>query len=306
MLEFGRGASESYMSLFPPLLTPAVWESKGNVPALTRLLAAYATKSPQTVSASLNPVLGVFQKLISSKSNDVYGFQLLTALLESLGPEAMKDSIQPAFNVLLMRLQTGKTIRYTRHFSLFLAYFAGKHGDAALAAVLDGIQPGLRAMVVKQVWLQCVLKESMFNRSDTKTMVVGLTAVMRGQGQEWPTVAVAVLKLLKDSVMAGDKDLKDDAPAEVEVTFDSHFSKLHHAAKKATDYFPQTPDVAAPFAALLGEMGAGAGAAGAIRDEIGKVQGWDVGEGEKVMQQLIQRYGVRLGSQTRPNAVKGQ
>ena len=135
----------------------------------------------------------------------------------------------------------------------------------------------------------------MFNRSDTKTMVVGLTAVMSSEVLGWPTVATAVLKLLKDSVMAGDKELKDEAPAEAEVTFDSHFSKLHHAAKKATDYFPQTPDAAAPFAALLTEMAGGTGATTMIREEMGKVQGWEQGEGEKVMEVMVQKYGVRLG-----------
>ena len=47
LLEYRPGDSglgEAYTMLFTPLLTPSLWERKGNVPALTRLLQAYVTK----------------------------------------------------------------------------------------------------------------------------------------------------------------------------------------------------------------------------------------------------------------------
>ena len=34
---------ESYMQIFPPLLTPLFWERSGNVPALVRLLQVLPT-----------------------------------------------------------------------------------------------------------------------------------------------------------------------------------------------------------------------------------------------------------------------
>merc|ERR1712232_351492 len=37
----GSGLGSSYQELFPPLLTPSVWERKGNIPALTGLMQAY-------------------------------------------------------------------------------------------------------------------------------------------------------------------------------------------------------------------------------------------------------------------------
>lgn len=63
------GLSPSYKALFPPLLSPALWERRGNVPALTDLFRAYITKGFAEIIAEnhLTGVLGVFQKLLSSK-----------------------------------------------------------------------------------------------------------------------------------------------------------------------------------------------------------------------------------------------
>ena len=63
ILEFrpeGAGLGEAYTSLFAPLLTPTLWERKGNVPALTRLLTAYLSKGPNDLVPHLLGILGVF------------------------------------------------------------------------------------------------------------------------------------------------------------------------------------------------------------------------------------------------------
>ena len=72
------------MALLPPLLTPALWQQQGNVPALTRLLRAYlvAATNQLVVGRHLDTILGVFQRLILSKSNDHEGFALLSSICE--------------------------------------------------------------------------------------------------------------------------------------------------------------------------------------------------------------------------------
>jgi exportin-2 (importin alpha re-exporter) len=82
------GLSAAYQSLFTPLLTPALWESRGNVPALTRLVSAYLRQGGAGLVAgpALSGVLGVFQKLLSSKANDALGVGLLETLTASLPP----------------------------------------------------------------------------------------------------------------------------------------------------------------------------------------------------------------------------
>lgn len=75
-----------YSAILPPLLTPTLWESRGNIPALVRLLRAFLGRGGQQIVAAgqVTPMLGIFQHLCQSKANDQHGFDLLQALLENL------------------------------------------------------------------------------------------------------------------------------------------------------------------------------------------------------------------------------
>jgi exportin-2 (importin alpha re-exporter) len=55
----------------------------GNVPALVKLLQAYLKSGSSWIVANnqLEPMLGVFQKLVSSKLNDHHAFELLQAII---------------------------------------------------------------------------------------------------------------------------------------------------------------------------------------------------------------------------------
>ena len=67
--------SPAYLALFPPLLSPILWERKGNVPALIVLFRAYIMRGVQDIIAGnhLTAVLGIFQKMLSSKvSSQLY------------------------------------------------------------------------------------------------------------------------------------------------------------------------------------------------------------------------------------------
>lgn len=64
----------SYQSLLPSLLTPTLWQSRGNVPALVRLMQAFLTKASSAMVANnqISPVLGIYQQLIASRINDEF------------------------------------------------------------------------------------------------------------------------------------------------------------------------------------------------------------------------------------------
>jgi exportin-2 (importin alpha re-exporter) len=63
------GLSPAYLTLFPPLLAPVLWERKGHIPALADLLRAYIAVGMKDIIAggNIEGVLGVFQKLLASK-----------------------------------------------------------------------------------------------------------------------------------------------------------------------------------------------------------------------------------------------
>lgn len=77
--------SEYYLSLIQPTLMPSVWESKGNVPALVRLLSSIMPRSTEHIikNNQVEPILGIFQKLISSKAHESHGFDLLESFISS-------------------------------------------------------------------------------------------------------------------------------------------------------------------------------------------------------------------------------
>ena len=85
LLEANPSASlpEYYMSLISPILSPALWASKGNVPALVRLLSSIIPRGIDYIAENnmIETILGVFSNLVSTKTNEIYGFELLECIV---------------------------------------------------------------------------------------------------------------------------------------------------------------------------------------------------------------------------------
>jgi len=78
-----------YRSILPFLLTPAGWQQKGSIPGLVKLLKAFLTRdSAQLVeTGQYTAILAVVQqRLILSKINDGWGFELLEAVVQNIPP----------------------------------------------------------------------------------------------------------------------------------------------------------------------------------------------------------------------------
>ena len=80
--------SDYYKNLIPPILTPALWAPKGNVPALVRLLTSIISRGSSVIAQNnqIETVLGIFQSLASTKINETYGFELLETVVASFPP----------------------------------------------------------------------------------------------------------------------------------------------------------------------------------------------------------------------------
>ena len=220
--------------------------------------------------------------------------------------EGLQNHIIEVFNILLMRLQKGKTARYVRHICLFFSFLICKCGAATWLQILNSIQPGLGGMLLQQVWIPCVLNESIFNKSDNKVMVVGMAMLMKEAdiinldgGKPWTQLVAGVLKLVGSGVADDDSKGGDDGDLEIEISFDSSFSKLNFAGKPVSDRLPEVPDKEALLAKNLGECCATKPETlvgllqvtfqdKAVVEACGEVK---VGE---ILQQLIQKYHVNL------------
>jgi exportin-2 (importin alpha re-exporter) len=80
--------SQYYQSLIPPILSPELWMYKGNVPALVRLLSSMITRGAADIARSnqLERLLAIFSQLVSTKTNETFGFELLECILENFAP----------------------------------------------------------------------------------------------------------------------------------------------------------------------------------------------------------------------------
>ena len=179
--------------MLPPLLMPVFWERSSYVPALTPLLVSYLkSAAPHIVSnGQVQPILGVFQKLIASKANDHHGFALLTGLVEHVPMGTLQPFLTQVFQIVLQRLSTLKTHKFVRGFIVFMSVFVCKHGAAHLFSTLDSVQPNIMMMLVEQVWLPGLT--SIQKNADRKTSAVALIKLVTDCPSLSPSTAYAAL-----------------------------------------------------------------------------------------------------------------
>jgi exportin-2 (importin alpha re-exporter) len=60
-----------------------LWLVKGNVPALVRLVSAVIARGSAELvkNSQVEPILGIFKHLFSSKANEVQAFEILECIL---------------------------------------------------------------------------------------------------------------------------------------------------------------------------------------------------------------------------------
>lgn len=242
----------SYQSLLPSLLTPTLWQSRGNVPALVRLLQAYLIKAaPTMVSNNQIPaVLGIYQQLIASRINDEFGFELMQTVFESVDEAALQPYRQAIMTLMLTRLQTSRTEKFTKGFVAFVASLATiqKGGDAYPGAVVDAfesVQPGLFTQIMQGVILPELSKTPARKRP---LIIVGFGRLLTASGPRlleganaavvFPGTLAALINLSTDTSIAH-KSIEAQQAEEDELfledweeqnTFQAGFSKLAASA----------------------------------------------------------------------------
>lgn len=80
-----------YTSLIQPILSPELWLSKGNIPALVRLLSSLMTRGAAQIAENhqLQPILAIFQSLIVTRANETYGFELIESVVAHFEPSVV-------------------------------------------------------------------------------------------------------------------------------------------------------------------------------------------------------------------------
>ncbi|ESK86419.1 importin-alpha export [Moniliophthora roreri MCA 2997] len=196
-----------YESLLPFLLTPAVWAQKGSVPGLVRLLKAYLRRGAQSMVSrgQVASILAVVQqRLIPSRVNDVWGIELLMAVVSHVGPNDLRQYFKGVMMTLLTRMQTSKTDNYVYLFVKFLLYTMALNVDGLgpdyVITGIEEIQPGLWSQIATNFVLPQVPK---MQQKDKKVVEVGMIKLLfRSERfiqppsvQAWPGAFTSLIKL---------------------------------------------------------------------------------------------------------------
>ncbi|KAJ0398405.1 hypothetical protein ATCC90586_000696 [Pythium insidiosum] len=227
------GVSQAYMSMFPILLSPMLWERVSNAPAIVKLLEAYMRKAPQDVSSSAQGILGVFQKLISSRTTEAFGFSLLRGFIAFLPATTYQGFLNEIIKILMIRLQSRMAGRSPDAFVVELLHtlsvLVGKLGPDALVSAMESLQPGL-------------ICEANMIMSDIEMWQALLSGIIR--------------VLAEDDTSSVVKDT-DDMLEDLEQTgYEAGYSKLHFASVVPSDLLVDYPPAKGYFVSELAKLSA--------------------------------------------------
>ncbi|XP_025201498.1 exportin-2 [Melanaphis sacchari] len=247
LLEFHSpgNVGDTYTILYPFLLTPMLWEKTSNIHPLVRLLRSYVRKtSPENFEKSLNinGLLGVFQKLIASKSQDQEGFRLLKTIIEHCPMEILQSQMKNIFVLLFQRLTSSKTTKFIRELIVFIFFCVIKYGASFMVDLIDSIQNGMFGMLLEKIMLPDVQKVT--GNINKKITAVGIIKVLTDTqklidgpyAQFWALLLQSVVCLFElpedETVYSEDKLLQDDN----DNSYEAGYSQLAFASE--TEYDP--------------------------------------------------------------------
>ncbi|KAF2154591.1 Cse1-domain-containing protein [Myriangium duriaei CBS 260.36] len=249
--------SEYYLSLLPPVLTLDLYSSRGNIPALIRLLTAIIPRGAEQIIANkhLESILIIFQKLISSKANEAYGFDLLEAIVGSFPASALEQYFVPMLQIILTRLSSSKTETLTNRFVRFYHFFSARDDKGLGADLFISITDQVQNNVFTPIYTTIILPETqkLSRPYDRKTAVVSFThtlansqAFVERYGKKgWGWTCEALLKLLINPPLPqSTDDTIEDRDVE-DVGFGVGFTPLNTCRPTPKDPFLEVQDVKA-------------------------------------------------------------
>ncbi|ESL12217.1 CAS/CSE/importin domain protein [Trypanosoma rangeli SC58] len=199
-----------YQSLLEPLLIPDMYQQKGNIPAVVRLVVAFIEHYPRYIHSKglTEKVLVIFRSLLQYKNYDHEGLNILTAVVMAYPKDIIAPHMGNVYQVLFQRLQTSRTPKYVRILIIFLSIVVTFHGADDVVAKVNLIQNGLFWMLLQRVWLPNVQKIT--GSLERKVCVVALASLLGECGElqrnadAWASCVVSCLKMIHGPVESDD------------------------------------------------------------------------------------------------------
>ncbi|KAK2460740.1 hypothetical protein APHAL10511_007210 [Amanita phalloides] len=246
-----------YSSLLHVLLTPAVWQQKGSIPGLVKLLRAFLARDSARMMAA-GQVAGVLaviqQRLIPSKMNDVWGFELLQAVTIYVKPGDLAQYMKAIIMTLLTRMQSSKTDSYVYLFARFVLLTMAVNVEGLspdyIIQIFEDIQPRLWSQILSNFINPQISK---MPHKDRKLAAVGAIRMLTESKfmlQEpailsWPATFTSVAKLFSEPQYLGRPDKESDDPyaglteidyEEQTAGYQTAYSRLAASETKEVDY----------------------------------------------------------------------
>ncbi|KAI8901692.1 Cse1-domain-containing protein [Globomyces pollinis-pini] len=219
------GIPQVYMSLLPPLLQPAQWESFANIPALVNLLNSFLMKGSPTIvqNGSLPAFLGISQKLLASRLNDHHGFNLFKSIFEHVAMADLEQYAKNMFVILLTRIFGSKTPKFTKKFLDFFCFLVLLDKPQLSIDRVIGIINSIQAQPLFGSLLENVLIpefKMIHTGEERKSTLIAMTrlstqseAMMTLHFAQWPKLIEGLMNLLQapaNYVVAEEVDVVGD------------------------------------------------------------------------------------------------
>ncbi len=258
--------SQNFQNLVGPILTPTMWDSKGNVPALTQLLRTMLPRGAEQIAAAnqTEALLVIFQKLVSSKAYENYAMDLIETVVTTFPVTALDNYWLPMFQLMFTRLSNSKTenfeLRFVRFYHLVSASVDRGLGADFFIAIADRVQENVFTPIYMNMILPSTQKLS--RPSDRKTAVISFTRTLadsqafaeRYAKRGWTITCEALLKLLINPPLphASDDAVIEDRDVD-ELGFGAAFTQLQTCKQATKDPWPEVQDVKAWVGTTLRE-----------------------------------------------------
>jgi len=249
--------SSNFQALVQPVLSPSMWDVKGNVPALKMLLVVMLQKGAEQIAAAnqTEAILVIFQKLVATKANEGNAMDIIEAVVSTFPAAALQPYWQPMLQLMLTRLSASPTenfkLRFVRFYYLVAALQDKGLGPDFFISVADQVQEG----VFTPIYTTIILPETqrLSRATDRKTAVVALTRTLgdsqafveRYAKRGWTITCEALLKLLINPPLPQTHDdVIEDRDVD-ELGFGAAFTALNTCKRPAQDPLPEVADVKA-------------------------------------------------------------
>ncbi|KAF2878532.1 CAS/CSE protein [Massariosphaeria phaeospora] len=250
--------TDYYQALFAIVIKPEVWDMKGNVPALVRLLTSMIPRNVESIVASekVEPILGIFQKLVSTKANELHSFELVECIISSIPLEALQSYFPTILQLMLTKLsdQKKRSDLFQQRFVAFYHFISARQDKGLGADFFIAVTDQVQNDVFKAIYLTMILPDTqklprpvdrkMAVVSYTKTLADS-TAFVSRYPKGWGLTTQRLIELLVNPpVPAANDDMIPDADVE-ETGFGVGFTQLNTCKKPPLDLYPEIADVKA-------------------------------------------------------------